>query len=360
MPEEIMENEPTQTEPSVLRIALVGGGAACKALIQFLESRRLPHFQVQVVGVADVNDSGPGISYAREKGIYTTREYRDLFGLKDLHLLMEITGRDDLLEEILQNKPTQVKVTDHLSARLFQELIEILEEKIRSERRFAHADRLTTIGRMASYLAHEIRNPLVSIGGFATAILNAPELSDTLKPKAQIIVNEVRRLERVLKSMREYVRPLRQNKTRGNYNQLVEHVYEILEPELRSAGMEMTIELESEMPDSSFDADLMLEALLTISRRLLVFMKPGQSLSMRTEACWDTIGIFIEEKAAGIPPDILESMFNPFSDRHNNTSGLGMAMSKKIIDDHGGNVKVVSDWGVGTTILIELPIEVSW
>jgi signal transduction histidine kinase len=69
---------------------------------------------------------------------------------------------------------------------------------------------------MASYLAHEIRNPLVSIGGFATVIHNSPELAESLRPKVEIIVSEVKRLEAVLKNMRDFIRPLKQSK--GKYN----------------------------------------------------------------------------------------------------------------------------------------------
>lgn len=355
--------EATSNHPVSLaevNIALVGGGSGCKALIKFLEAHSLHHLRVQVVGVADPRQDAPGVVYAREKGIYTTRDYKSLFELDDLHLLIEITGKDDLLQDILKTKPRHLKVMDHLSARLFWELIELHDEKVRCERRLAHSDRLSTIGRMASYLAHEIRNPLVSIGGFAAAILNAPELPQNLKPKAEIIVNEVRRLEQVLKTLNDYIRPLEQNKTRGNFNRLVERAYIALEPDLRGSGVEMRIELDSEMPESLFDADLMLEALLSISRNLLGFMRPGQRFLVRTEVCWDSVGIYLETGGVWIPAATLENMFNPFTEHHTGGAGLDMAVSRKIIDDHGGDIKVADSLDQGTTVIIELPIEMTW
>jgi hypothetical protein len=245
----------------------------------------------------------------------------------------------------------------HLSARLFWEVIELQEEKVLCERRLAHSDRLSTIGRMFSYLAHEIRNPLVSIGGFATAILNAPELHPHLKPKARIIIDEVKRLERVLKNMRDYVRPLQPNKAMGNFNKLVTRVFIALEPELKASGVEMRINLDPDVPDSYFDEDLMREALSSFARRLMKFMQPTEKFTIQTEVCWDTIGIYFEESTARIPPGILQNLFNPFSNRHSDDPGLDLAMSKKIIEDHGGQISLASETDSHRKVTIELPIE---
>ena len=346
-----------EIETFEVNIAVVGGGPPCKSLITFLETHTLRHIQVNIVGVADSSEDAPGLVYARDKGIRTTKDFRDFFGLQDLHLLIEITGRDDLLDEIMKSKPRHLRVMGHLSARLFWEVIELQEEKVACERRLAHSDRLSTIGRMFSYLAHEIRNPLVSIGGFATAILNAPELPSNLKPKAQIIVDEVKRLERVLKNMRDYVRPLQANKTTGNFNKLITRAFITLEPELKSSGVEMRLSLDPEVPDSRFDENLILEALLSFARRLMKFMGPKEKLTIRTEVCWETIGIYLEESTARIPPAILKNLFNPFSDRHSSDPGLDLAMSKKIIEDHGGQISIASETPLHTRLTIELPLE---
>ncbi|MGD8915949.1 MAG: histidine kinase dimerization/phospho-acceptor domain-containing protein [Syntrophobacterales bacterium] len=357
IPDQAKHRDYPETEPGEVNIALVGGGPGCKSLITFLETHTLRHIQVNIVGVADPNENGPGLVYARDKGIYTSKDFRDLFDLEDLHLLIEITGSDDILEEIIKSKPRHLKVMGHLSARLFWEVIELQEEKVLCERRLAHSDRLSTIGRMFSYLAHEIRNPLVSIGGFATAILNAPELHPHLKPKARIIIDEVKRLERVLKNMRDYVRPLQPNKAMGNFNKLVTRVFIALEPELKASGVEMRINLDPDVPDSYFDEDLMREALSSFARRLMKFMQPTEKFTIQTEVCWDTIGIYFEESTARIPPGILQNLFNPFSNRHSDDPGLDLAMSKKIIEDHGGQISLASETDSHRKVTIELPIE---
>jgi signal transduction histidine kinase len=346
-----------EAELSCLNIALVGGGSGGRALIKFLETHRLRNLYVCIVGVADLIEDAPGVVYARKKGIYTTTDYRDFFSFADLHLLIEVTGQEDVLEELMRTKPKEVKVIDHLSARLFWDLIEVQEEKISCEKKLAHSSRLATVGRMASYLAHEIRNPLVSIGGFATVIQNSPELPKSLRPKVEIIVNEVKRLETVLKNMRDFIRPLKQNKGKYNYNQLVGRVQDVLAPEFKTRGMETSVDLDSDIPDSLFDMELMFEALVTITRRLAQSMEKNQRLSLQTELCWDTVGIYLLGKGGWIPPDDLENMFNPFADEQGTSTGLDMAMSKKIIDDHGGEIKIASEVSEGTAVVIELPLE---
>jgi signal transduction histidine kinase len=348
-----------EAELSCLNIALVGGGSGGRALIKFLETHRLRNLHVCIVGVADLSEDAPGVVYARKKGIYTTTDYRDFFSFADLHLLIEITGREDVLDELMRSKPKQVKVFDHLSARLFWDLIEVQEEKISCEKKLAHSSRLATVGRMASYLAHEIRNPLVSIGGFATVIQNSPELPESLRPKVEIIVNEVKRLEAVLINMRDFIRPLKQNKGKYNYNKLVRRAHDILEPEFKARDLETSLDLDSDIPDSFFDMELILEALVTITRRLAHSMEKNQRLSLQTELCWDTVGIYLLGKGGWIPPDDLENMFNPFADEYGSSSGLDMATSKKIIDDHGGEIKIASEVSEGTAVVIELPLETS-
>jgi signal transduction histidine kinase len=170
-------------------------------------------------------------------------------------------------------------------------------------------------------------------------------------------MDEVKRLERVLENMRDYARPLQPNKTMGNFNRLVRRAFLALEPELKSSGVEMRIELDPEMPETLFDEDLILEVLLSFAKRLMKFMRPRDKLNVRTEVCWDTIGVYLEENSARVPPAILENLFNPFSDQHNSDPGLDLAMSKKIIDDHGGDIKITSKAETGTTVIIELPVE---
>jgi PAS domain S-box-containing protein len=93
-------------------------------------SEKLSSLRMRLIGVADINPKAVGYLYAREKGIFTTQDYRDLFKLKELDLVVELTGRDDLVNEIFRTKPDHVRLMGNVAARLFWDIFRIEEEKI--------------------------------------------------------------------------------------------------------------------------------------------------------------------------------------------------------------------------------------
>ena len=98
--------------------------------------------------------------------------------------------------------------------------------------------------------------------------------------------------------------------------------------------------------------------MLNVARGLMAFMNSWQRISLRTEVCWHSVGIYTEEYSGVLSATALENMFNPFSDHRNDQAALAATMSKRIVDDHGGDIKIASQEGVGTTVIIELPIEI--
>jgi PAS domain-containing protein len=114
----------------ILNVAIVGGGPGCKAIMDVVFSEKLSALRMRLIGVADVNPKAIGYLYAREKGIFTTQDYRDLFKLKDLDLIVELTGRDDLANEIFCTKPEDVRLMGNVAARLFWDVFRIEEERL--------------------------------------------------------------------------------------------------------------------------------------------------------------------------------------------------------------------------------------
>lgn len=112
-----------------LRAAIIGGGNACADLLLLLNGERLKRLNMEIVGVADPNQEAPGISRAREMGIYTTRDYTDLYNLPGLNLLIELTGSMGIRERMIRTKPIHISSIDHRGARLFWDLIQIETEK---------------------------------------------------------------------------------------------------------------------------------------------------------------------------------------------------------------------------------------
>lgn len=119
-----------------LNVAIVGGGRGCKAIMDMILAEKLHELRMNLIGVASTDPEAGGYLYAKEKGIYTTRNYRDLYSLKDLNMIIELTGREEVAKEISATKPGHVRLMDHAAARLFWDVFQI-EEKRSAERKHA-------------------------------------------------------------------------------------------------------------------------------------------------------------------------------------------------------------------------------
>ena len=118
----------------VLNVAIVGGGPGCKAIMDMIFAEKLSQLDMKLIGVASTNPEAVGYLFAKKKGIYTTSNYRDLYGLKDLNMIIELTGREEVAKEISATKPGHVRLMDHAAARLFWDVIQI-EQKRSPERK---------------------------------------------------------------------------------------------------------------------------------------------------------------------------------------------------------------------------------
>ena len=114
------------------RIAIVGGGNFCKKLLQLLFSEPFEDYHPMILGVADINGKADGLAYAKQLGIFTTHNYRELYRLKDLQVLMELTANIELGAIIKKEKPDGVELIDHVDARTVWSALQVEAEKRRA------------------------------------------------------------------------------------------------------------------------------------------------------------------------------------------------------------------------------------
>jgi two-component system, NtrC family, sensor kinase len=117
-----------------MKIAIIGGGTRCRAFLEMLDARRFPRLRAKIVAVADPNDRAVGVVLARQRGIPTTRDYRDIYQIEDLDLVIELTGQEKLLEEFIKRHPAKVRVLEAAISRLFGDLLRHREEYLCRER----------------------------------------------------------------------------------------------------------------------------------------------------------------------------------------------------------------------------------
>ena len=114
----------------LLNVAIVGGGPGCKAIMDMIFEEKLSQLRMKLIGVASRNPDAVGFRYAQQQGIYTTREYRELYKLKKLNMIIELTGQEEIANEISRTKPDRVMFMDHVAARLFWDVFQIEEDKL--------------------------------------------------------------------------------------------------------------------------------------------------------------------------------------------------------------------------------------
>jgi PAS domain S-box-containing protein len=163
-------------------IAIIGGGTRCKALMEMLAAERFRHTKAKVVAVADINPQAPGFLLAQEQGIYTTTDYRDLPHLNNLDLIIELTGKEELLEDLIKSKPPQVQVLGYTLSRLIGDMIRFSGEFDARKRDLDFSQ------TMANTLFAGIREPLFLLQeDFRIVDANEPMLSLLGLPKDEVV-----------------------------------------------------------------------------------------------------------------------------------------------------------------------------
>jgi two-component system, NtrC family, sensor kinase len=111
-----------------LNIGVIGGGTRCKALIEMFAADRLKRLNGQIVAVADINPQAPGLLFAKENGIYTTSDYHDFLNMENLDAVIELTGKEELLTDVLKHKRPDVRVYDYAISRLMSDIVTLRGE----------------------------------------------------------------------------------------------------------------------------------------------------------------------------------------------------------------------------------------
>ncbi|MFC1489994.1 ATP-binding protein [Candidatus Latescibacterota bacterium] len=247
-------------------------------------------------------------------------------------------------------------------------MLDVLEEKI-SELQDANTElekthimlirneRLATIGEVSARLAHEIRNPLSTIGGFAKSIPKKYENRDRTIRNADIIVEEVGRLERLLTNVLDFSKPTIPEKELTDIHEVISGTLCIFESVIDSKNITVVQNLIKEKLNAVFDPAKIKQVLLNVIQNALNAMDEGGSLKIRTYTNEKEIGIEIGDNGCGISADDFEKIFEPFYTTRGRGTGLGLSISRTIIQNHDGSIKIDSEEGIGTTVNILLPVK---
>jgi PAS domain S-box-containing protein len=217
------------------------------------------------------------------------------------------------------------------------------------------SERMAALGEVAAKVAHEIRNPLVSVGGFARRL--EEKLDGGLKEYAHIISEEVRRLESILRDILGFVKEVRMSRRLVDLNEIVANVLGLLRGELSDKGNTIIEEFTNASLVMNIDPDRMKEAILNILVNANEATKKGR-IAVRTYARDGTGVLEVNDEGSGIRSEDIARIFDPFFTTRPTGTGLGLAISKRIVEENNGTIEVKSAGeGTGTRFTITLPLE---
>jgi len=229
-------------------------------------------------------------------------------------------------------------------------------EQQRLEQRLQQSEKMAVIGELSTYMAHEIRNPLFSIGGFANALLRNPSLNDLAKEKARIIYEESRRLDEILANILNFARPSEQTMAEFNPKTVARQTIELMTMGSEERGIAVVLDIEPNLPKAYGNAENLRQSLINLIKNALEAMPDGGTLTLRAARSGGFVRIEVEDTGRGIPLALQEKIFSPFFTTKNQGSGLGLAMTRKNIEEMGGKVFLASTEGNGTRITLSLPV----
>ena len=241
--------------------------------------------------------------------------------------------------------------------RRLQELAQLNQAMRENQSRLMQAERLSVIGEMAARVVHEIRNPLVSIGGFARLMRRGLDTDDPRSDYLRIISDEVSRLERIVQHLLDFSRPRPRLELKElHLNELVREIVAMATVEAEAHGVEVSESYGEEIGQVTIDGDRTRQVLLNLIRNSLDAMLDHGSLLVATQALeGDRFCVSIQDTGPGIPAEQRDSVFEPgFTTRRDGT-GFGLAIAKRLVELQGGQISMRDSAPRGCTFDIVLP-----
>jgi len=244
------------------------------------------------------------------------------------------------------------------NSRLYHTM-ELAHNELReAQEKLLHAEKLVALGKMSASIAHEIRTPLVSIGGFARRLCRSNQ-SEKEKESLEIIVKEVDRLEAILNQVLVFPREPFLNLFPYNLNQIVEDCLHVFSEELRQDNINVIKELTPNLPLVFCDYPQIKQVFINLIANARQAMTLGGELKFKSCFSEDDkmVIVEVEDTGGGIAPELIGNIFNPFFTTKEKGVGLGLSITHKIMLHHQGTILVKNDYGKGTTFILHFPFQ---
>lgn len=263
---------------------------------------------------------------------------------------------DEEIDESLLKRKDEIgelaKEFNEMNVRIKEDIMHIKE----LERRKALSERLSVMGEMVSGIVHEIKNPLTSISGFAQIIESVTEDS-MIKKHSKTIVDESMRLNKLTRNLLSYAKVEKLERENANIELLIKNIAEKLYPELREKKLKIVINFSENEIFTNVDKDKMTQVFMNIISNSIEAVEEETGVIMIVGDIYEkNLFIKIRDNGPGMSNEVKKRLFMPFVTTKKGGTGLGLAMVKKIIDDHNGDIYINEELITGTEFIIKLPL----
>ena len=228
--------------------------------------------------------------------------------------------------------------------------IRMLEQEVTRSRH------LNAIGSLAAGVAHEIRNPLSSIKGFAVYFRERLSGNKEDEETADIMIAETERLNRVISQLIEFARPLILKKEQTNMTDLVRHTIKLVVAEAQKNAVEIDVHASEDLLEADIDPDKIKQVMLNIFLNGLSAMPDGGRLSVELATQKDFVDLVVSDTGSGIKEEDLPRIYDPYFTSKPAGTGLGLAVVQKIMDAHGDMIQTESKEGFGTKVTLRFSL----
>jgi hypothetical protein len=244
--------------------------------------------------------------------------------------------------------------------RRLEESFAVTTQELRiTQEKLIRTERLASMSNLVQGVAHEVRNPITTIGGFARRIKK--ELGDNRKFEkyVDIILNETARLENIVKRVRDFTEAQSYSPTLTRVGPLVEEVLESATPLADQLAVRIVKDIAPDLPQVRLDSSQLTVALANIVENALEAMSQGGTITLSALREDRSLVLTIKDTGCGIPKDQLTAIYDPFVTSKSKGVGLGLTIVHQVMSNHHGDIRITSEVQKGTVVTLRLPLDAS-
>ena len=226
-----------------------------------------------------------------------------------------------------------------------------------TQQKLIRSERLAAMGNLVQGVAHEIRNPVTTIGGFSQRIKKEFGDNEKIGKYVDIIIEETNRLENLVRRIREFAEAQVCILTLEKPDTVLLEALKQAKDTAKGQGVKVVTEIPSELPKMRIDANQLLTALNNLLENALEAMPAGGTLTLKANLTSEHLLIVVEDTGCGIPKEKLAAVYDPFVTSKTKGAGLGLTLVHQVAMNHHGEIQLSSEVNRGTVVTLRLPLE---